>query len=125
MERLSLLLSFFKMNYDEMVERLDAGEDPLEVSILKWKDIVEGKGTNEYDDNCALCHVYLTSDMDCGDCPILVRTGKNCSQLSYMDFVNHVDTCPICTPERYCPVAINLAEGELRFLESLRKPKQK
>jgi len=59
-----------KMTRKEMIERLMKGEDPLDLSIEKWEDIVEHlkkiSSFEEYDErlekgqyNCALCELYL------------------------------------------------------------------
>ena len=44
------------MDRSEMLERLEKGEDPLDVAIKKWEDIVDGTGVDK--GNCALCEVY-------------------------------------------------------------------
>ena len=57
------------MTREEMLKRLDAGEDPLDLSIEKWRDIVKHLNGivkfGEYDwriekgrDNCALCETH-------------------------------------------------------------------
>jgi len=50
------------MNENEMKERLAKGEDPLELSILKWEDIVYHGGEDMGFQNCALCDVYYRHD---------------------------------------------------------------
>lgn len=68
------------MNREEMLARLDRGEDPLDVSIQKWRDIVEHlehiSSFDQFDDslergslNCALCEVHSS----CLDCPIVTH----------------------------------------------------
>jgi len=68
------------MKREEMSVRLECGEDPLELSIQKWRDIVHHlehiKSFDEYDDslergslNCALCEVHSS----CLDCPIVTQ----------------------------------------------------
>jgi len=44
----------------DMLRRLGEGEDPLELSIEKWKDIIEGKEDDT--DNCALCKTNICSN---------------------------------------------------------------
>jgi len=76
------------MKREEMLERLERGEDPLELSIQKWRDIVEHlehiQSFDEYDDslergslNCALCEVYRS----CLDCPIATYANRNSSEV--------------------------------------------
>jgi len=73
------------MNRKEMLKKLRHGEDPLEVTIQKWQDIVDGKGIDEYRDNCALCEVHRQSweeerkqstSVACGKCPVKLKTGQ-------------------------------------------------
>ena len=104
------------MNRAEMLRRLKMGEDPLEVSIQKWQDIVDGKGIEEYRDNCALCEVHRTSweeelkqsdSVACGKCPVKLKTGK-----------------PFCRKSPWtetASVSKSSAKLVLDFLKSLRK----
>ncbi len=64
------------MTRKEMMTRMNAGEDPLEISIQKWQDIVDGTGTDEGIYNCALCYKYLQIENDCKRCPIYEKTGE-------------------------------------------------
>jgi hypothetical protein len=95
------------MNRREMLQRLKDGESPLEVSIQKWQDIVDGTGINESSDNCALCE---TTDTTCDNCLIQIKTGISCRKTPY---------------SLYCkrPTKSN-AQAELDFLKSLREVKQ-
>lgn len=86
-----------------MLRRLEAGEDPLELSIQKWQDIVDGKGTNDLGKNCALCEV----NDECNSCIIYQTLEKRCAQTPYHDYI--LD-----------PTKEN-AMKELEFLKSLRK----
>jgi len=72
------------MNREEMLRRLRAGEDPLDLSIKKWEDIVsclsrvQSAGKFDYaldvaGRNCALCEVY--GSKGCEGCPVYERTG--------------------------------------------------
>jgi exonuclease VII small subunit len=104
------------MNREEMLRRLDAGEDPLEVSIAKWQKIVENNGKRPDGTNdaatCALCETYQESD--CNGCPVTKKTGEGC----YMN-----------TPYKKWIFAndnnkLQAAKEELAFLISLRKSAQ-
>ena len=118
------------MKREEMLERLERGEDPLELSIQKWRDIVEHldhiNSFDEYDDslergslNCALCEVHSS----CLDCPIAtyvnhsseVSDGRKyglCRYTPYFEFLAAV--------ARQDLVAMRAtAKKELRFLERL------
>ena len=110
------------MNREEMLKRLKAGEDPLDLSIEKWKDIVDclnqiqqveefGEELEAGRDNCALCEVYR----NCHLCPVSEWTHKKgCVGTPYDDFklvrrVGDLKTMRIA------------AEQELEFLISLKK----
>ena len=56
------------MNRKEMLARLKKGEDPLELSIEKWQDIVDGKGSDYGHLDCALCETHECSECPIGDC---------------------------------------------------------
>ena len=61
----------------------------LRGSIKKWELIVLGRGTDEGDDNCPLCHMFF--DNDCIGCPVSARTGhSNCVGSPYAKFVSAV-----------------------------------
>ena len=98
------------MNRTEMLRRLKAGEDPLELSIEKWQDIVDGKGRNNGSENCALCQMF-----SCRVCPIKKKTGFACSGTPYFHF-GHSHT----KLDR-----LHWAKKELEFLKSLRKKEEK
>jgi len=112
------------MTRKEMIKRLLKGEDPLDLSIEKWADLVEhlNKITNlkEYDErlekgqyNCALCELYLKNK--CVKCPVKIATGfTECRKTPYHRF--------------WCAWEIKDLEGmreaamaELEFLKSLKK----
>ena len=77
-----------------MLRRLQAGEDPLDLSIEKWQDIVDcvdrirqveefPKELEEGEANCALCETYL----GCEGCPIRERTeSRSCLGTPYYRF---------------------------------------
>ncbi len=93
------------MDRTEMLKRLGKGEDPLELSIEKWQDIVDGKGENNGGVNCALCELHLF--LDCKGCPIFLKTGlTSCGGTPYTWFIH---------PSKEAAIA------ELEFLKSLRK----
>ena len=70
------------MKREEMLRRLERGENPLDLSIQKWQDIVDClqkiRSVQEFDedleqgrDNCALCETFP----DCKGCPVYEKTG--------------------------------------------------
>lgn len=75
------------MNREEMLAELEkrgrTEEVALDLSIRKWRDIVEGKGIDEGGDNCALCEF----EYSCEDCPIS-EDGKQCD-LVYSPYKNY------------------------------------
>ena len=97
------------MNRAEMLKRLKKGEDPLELSIMKWQNIVDGKGRNYGSDNCALCETHKA----CAECimPRERETYGACDFSPYMDY-----QCATSTKQRK-----EAAKKELKFLKSLRK----
>lgn len=98
------------MNRQEMLLRLKNGEDPLELSILKWQDIVDGTGKNLHDLNCALCQTH--KDRYCRGCVVKQRTGESwCEATPYYQYW-HANT----KKTRH-----EAAEKEVEFLKSLRK----
>jgi len=107
------------MNRTEMLERLERGEDPLELSIQKWEDIVNGVGEDEGRYNCALCYVYY--DKDCKGCPVKERTGHDsCDGTPYRAWGR-------CRREHLMEKGNpcrEIALQELDFLKSLRKEKE-
>ena len=111
------------MTYEEIFKRLEAGEDPLNLSIEKWEDIVKHlDGITEFAEfnqevevgvsNCALCLAYAR--YKCNGCPVKKATGYgSCDKTPYEDF-------------RQARINQNLegmrkaAIAELKFLESLK-----
>jgi len=113
------------MNREEMLKRLKAGEDPLDLSIKKWKDVVDrldrihqfeefGEEPEAGRDNCALCETYRS----CHLCPVFEWTHKEgCVGTPYDEFrlarrVGDLKTMRVA------------AEQELKFLISLKKIKK-
>ncbi len=98
------------MNRTQMLERLKNGEDPLELSIQKWQDIVDGTGIDDMSNNCALCEVMaqIESGNECDPCPVCrFTTQAQCDGTPYIEY-------------RACPSKEN-AQAEVDFLKSLRK----
>lgn len=91
----------------EMLRLLKEGKDPLDLSIQKWQDIVDGKGKDTGRMDCALCELYF--DDGCYDCPIQRKTKEtNCHGTPYEIFKLH-----------------DRAQKELEFLKKLREELQK
>ena len=109
------------MTREEMLKRLKAGEDPLDLSIEKWVDIVEHlnkiSSLEEFDKeiemgahNCALCETYF--DGSCAQCPVNEVSGKaECQGTPYEKFKIAEDL------EGMRKAAI----AEVEFLKSLKK----
>lgn len=112
------------MTREEMIKRLLKGEDPLDLSIEKWADLVEhlNKITNlkEYNErlergeyNCALCELYL--DNTCAKCPVKIATGfAECRKTPYRHF-----WCAWISED--LEEMREAAIAELEFLKSLKK----
>ena len=100
------------MNRKEMLDRLKAGEDPLELSIEKWQDIVDGTGKNYSERNCALCKI----NDSCESCLVQKSTAHcHCTRTPYYDYQDASNT-----QQRR-----EAAKAELEFLKSLRKKEKK
>lgn len=93
------------MKISTMHERLAKGENPLDLSIEKWQDIVNGTGEDEGRLNCALCAVY---EKNCPDCPSF-----SCMDSPYGDYV--------MTYKNQESKRKRLAEKELKFLKKLKE----
>ena len=69
------------MTREEMIERVEEGENPLELSIEKWKRVEAVYLNRSLDEDefcaetCALCH---GSADDCHDCPFFLTHGHPC-----------------------------------------------
>jgi len=65
-----------------MLARMEAGYDPIGISIEKWKDLEESRGWDVMNagnaDNCALCETYWNKRERCSDCP-LAKAGDKCT----------------------------------------------
>ena len=55
------------MNRKEVIRRMEASEKPIDLSIEKWEQILEGTGRDKQGSNCALCryHNNLTNYESC------------------------------------------------------------
>jgi len=114
------------MTPEEMFKRLKAGEDPLDLSIEKWVDIVEhlNKITRfeEYNwrlelgsFNCALCQIY--SRYICNGCPIKKASGHSgCNETPHRSFHKAWLTKNLESMRK-------AAIAELEFLKSLKEQK--
>lgn len=66
------------MNREKMLRRLEAGYDPIIVSIEKWEDVKRGDaGFGSGAHNCALCETYKNEP--CKNCP-LYKINEGCVQ---------------------------------------------
>lgn len=114
---------------EEMGNLLNKGVCPLEVSIIKWQRIVDALKNgvsvdavhDVYEDgsyNCALCD---TSERDCRDCPICLRTGKSdCEGSPYFNFCDARDPFDDLGDQR--EASLLYAEKMLDLLKELRVP---
>ena len=101
------------MKREEMLRRLEAGENPLELSIEKWQDIVDKKGTEDSYLNCALCEIYNKGLYLCPGCPVATKTGSQfCVGTPYADYEK---------AQIHHKTRKQIAIQELEFLKSLRK----
>ena len=108
------------MNKYEVTRRLDMGDDPLELSIEKWKDILDGTGTDEETNNCALCITHSTT---CHSCPVYKKTKlSGCNGSPFSVWHNHKRLCDKGTTT--CSECRRIAQDELKFLKSLRPAKE-
>lgn len=61
------------MNREEMIRRMDAGEDPLEVSIVKWEEIRDGSTDTVTHKTCALC---WNCNLHCDRCVVYKKNAS-------------------------------------------------
>lgn len=116
------------MTENECRNRLEDGEDPLELSIEKWEHLVQRISKNgiqnlSYSDynarSCALCHIFtynynINVIADCEECPVY----KSTSQVNCEDTPYYVFTDAILRKNKI--EALEYAREELEFLKSLR-----
>ena len=112
------------MTRKEMLERLEAGEDPISISIQKWKDIVNETGIDVREDNCALCEASVI----CGRCVIFQHTGvAHCIGTPYIIWFKHMRYChyDVCVSTDqlliHCDKCRQLALNMLEYLENIKK----
>ena len=109
------------MYRDEMIVRLEEGEDPLELAIEKWTDIVVNldiiEGFGNYDRmletgaaNCALCRVFD----HCDGCPVYEAGYKMCADTPFSMF-------SVAFASGDLGAMLIHAKNELSFLKGLRK----
>jgi len=101
------------MTPEEMRRRIEAGEDPLELSIQKWQDIVDGTGECFGAYNCALCYIHI--DSYCKGCPINEAGHPSCHDTPYYDYRDAKEQG--ASKEK----PLKIAERELHFLKNLKK----
>jgi len=119
------------MNREEMLKRLKAGEDPLDLLIEEWKDIVnhlnEIQRVEDFNiefeegmENCVLCKIYE----GCLSCPIYNLTGrKHCHGTPYYEFKKALFYCNLermrVAAKRELKLLINLKKDFDTILKSL------
>lgn len=116
------------MKREEMLTRLENGESPLELSIEKWRDIIDGTGKDLSDQNCALCEKNsFPHKSNCDGCPVKEKTGENwCLGTPYIEYTNQMDnleykSLTAALKKTIKKEALKAAKAEVAFLESLRK----
>lgn len=127
------------MKRDEMISLIESGKNPIDVTIMKWKDMLNNDGSNLNHKNCALCYEYVCSELEYLEgeekeaylkldtvCPIAKVTGyDNCNDTPYIAFVGHVALCKHCIEHtefvNYCSEAKELIKLEIEFLETLKR----
>lgn len=112
------------MTREEMLRALAEGQDALEVTIKKWRDIVSGVGPDLGGKNCALCEEY--ADGPCRDCPIRILTERLwCRGTPYYQWRICIGASRWSVEDHYSEESLAEANKMLEFLESLRPPKMK
>jgi len=116
------------MYRSEMLYRLAIGEDPLELSIQKWQDIVDCldriTDMSEFDQklqngslNCALCERCNLDELFCDQCIIGIYTDQwDCRGTPFNDARMSLGSSDIERARIAC-------RSELEFLKSLRMVK--
>lgn len=111
-----------------MIELIREGVSPLDITIKKWQDIVDGKGINYGIYNCALCYLFNEmpeTEHDCMLCPVYSVTEElYCKGTPYQEFNKHIRACDECSDnfyamegKQYCIEALKIAKKELEFLK--------
>ena len=125
------------MTKKDVKQRLENGEDPLDLSIEKWESICETDdidtaiGLDEGGDNCALCHVYFLyrvySPENCVGCPVYKAANQQyCRGTPHSSWVYKVmEYNRIAQEDVYNRTKLGgqikaVAAAELEFLRSLK-----
>ena len=129
------------MTKNEVRDRLQLGQDPLELSVVKWEAIVayletisSKKTTNDIitrlweldqgKQNCALCHIYYEvkdedepeGRRDCPECPVAQTTSwGRCVKTPYSIWIDN-----LLQGRASIKNLIGHAKEELEFLKLLR-----
>jgi len=116
------------MTYEKVSKRLEAGEDPLDLSIEKWRRVVKHlSGITRFEEydwevemgvcNCALCIMFAPHK--CNGCPVKKATGYGkCNKTPYEDFRE-------ARIDKDLKGMQKAAIAELKFLESLKGGKDR
>lgn len=107
------------MDRIEMMRRIETGEPLLDITIDKWKDIVNGTGLCLGVNNCALCYVYFSFSRRCDNCPILKFTGfSSWDRTPFRDWFSHymIVHYENDSDTRKCPICKDIAIREVKFL---------
>jgi len=108
------------MNRTEMLKRLEAGEDPLDLSIEKWEDIYYRGTYDEGTFNCALCEIFFSNC--CAECVIYQYTDEHaCLGTPYEKWYKHQCNTKNHNHTVVCPECGEIALEQIAFLKSLRK----
>jgi len=99
----------------------------LEGSIKKWVNIRDNGGKDKTTRNCPLCELFYYEAL-CGDCPVALRTNDDCcGETPYILWVEHHEQKHVAVAKDldglkvHCPECKELADKEVKFLESLRE----
>jgi len=118
------------MRREQMRKGYNNGEDPLDLSIEKWQDIVDGVGINEQASNCALCHdasIRNSNPIDCRGCPIYEKKKiDGCGIREYEEFMATSVNCTTkdCGLIRHCKKCREAGKPMLKLLKELKKQKE-
>lgn len=113
------------MNEQEMLNRLARGENPLDVAIIKWKELVtrlEDTGFQDIKEDdfnsptCALCSVYVT----CSKCVYCLHYGYSCAGGSGFSAKTAWTRFVIAYDGKELVQAIQSAQGVVKELEAIK-----